>query len=153
MIIRRLSTPQVAGWGNFWNEMDRMRKQLSTVTDQFYGGPDDQFAGVFPLINVTEDKDNFYVRAELPGIKAENLEISVTGENVAISGERRLALEGGRVKYHRREREEGKFNRIFTVPGSIDSEKVEAKSANGVLTITLPKSEKAKPRQISIKSS
>jgi HSP20 family protein len=153
MFIRRLGTPQSAGWGHFWNEMERLRRQLSTVTEQFYGEPKEQFAGVFPLINVTEDKDHFYVRAELPGIRTEDLEISVTGENVSISGERRLPSEGGQVKYHRREREEGTFNRIFTMPGLIDPEKVEAKNANGVLTITLPKSEKTKPRQITIKNS
>jgi HSP20 family protein len=153
MLIRRLSGLPATGWGNFWDEMERLRRQMSSISERFHGGPSEQFAGVFPLINVTEDKDSYYIRAELPGIKAEDLEISVTGETFSISGERKMASEEEKVKYHRKEREGGKFNRIFSLPGPIDPEKVEAKSANGILTVTLPKSEKAKPKQITVKSS
>ncbi|HMK64753.1 MAG TPA: Hsp20/alpha crystallin family protein [Thermodesulfobacteriota bacterium] len=153
MMIRRLSGLPGSGWGNFWDELDRLRKQMSSITERYHGGTSEQFAGVFPLINVTEDKDNYYIRAELPGIKAEDLELSVTGETLSISGERKLQSEGEQVRYHRREREGGKFNRIFTLPGLIDTDKVEAKNSNGILTITLPKSEKTKPKQISVKNS
>jgi HSP20 family protein len=153
MLIRRLGGLPNSGWGNFWDELERLRKQMSTISERFYGEPGEQFAGVFPLINVTEDKDNYYIRAELPGIKAEELELSVTGETLSISGERKLPSEGETVKYHRREREGGKFNRIFTLPGLIDTDRVEAKSRYGILTVILPKSEKAKPKQISVKNS
>jgi HSP20 family protein len=153
MLIRRLGGMPSSGWGNFWDELERLRRQMSTITERFYGGQSEQFAGVFPLINVTEDKDNYYIRAELPGIRAEDLELSVTGETLSLSGERKLQSEGEKVKYHRREREGGKFNRIFTLPGLIDTDKVEAKNSDGILTVTLPKSEKAKPKQISVKNS
>ena len=88
-------------------------------------------------MNVTEDKDNFYVRAELPGIKPDDLEISVTGNSLSITGERTLPAEEANAKYHRRERDAGKFNRIITMPSDIDPEKVQANSADGVLTIVL----------------
>jgi HSP20 family protein len=111
------------------------------------------FAGVFPLVNVTEDKDTFYVRAELPGIKAEELDLSVTGNNLTIAGERRLPAEDAHATYHRREREEGRFSRMIGLPAQIDSGKVEAHASDGVLTIVLPKAEVAKPKQITIKTS
>jgi len=108
-------------------------------------------AGVFPLTNVTEDKENYYVRAELPGIKSNELDIQVTAEGISISGERKIPVEGNNVRYHRREREAGKFSRSINLPGEIDVNKVEASMKNGVLKVTIPKSEAAKPRQITVK--
>jgi HSP20 family protein len=104
-------------------------------------------------MNVTEDKDNFYFRAELPGIKADALDISITGENLSISGERKIPAEEENAKYHRREREAGKFSRIISMPAQVDAEKVNAKCADGMLTIILPKAAAAKPRQITVKAS
>ena len=108
-------------------------------------------AGVFPLINVTEDTNKYYIRAELPGVKVEDIEIMATGNSLAISGERKIASEGENVKYHRREREAGKFSRMLNLPNQIDSSKVEAKLINGILTISLPFAEESKPRQIVVK--
>jgi HSP20 family protein len=108
-------------------------------------------AGVFPLINVTEDKENYYVRAELPGIKSDELDIQVTKDGISISGERKIPVEGNGVKYHRREREAGKFSRLINLPGEVDVNKVEASRENGVLKVIIPKTEVAKPRQITVK--
>jgi HSP20 family protein len=108
-------------------------------------------AGVFPLMNVTEDNDNYYIRAELPGIKTDVLDISVTGESLTLSGERKIPPEDETATYHRREREAGKFSRIISFPGQVDTGKVDARSADGILTVVLPKAEAAKPRQITIK--
>ena len=108
-------------------------------------------AGVFPLTNVTEDKDNFYVRAELPGIKSDELDIQVTANGISISGERKIPEEGNNVKYHRREREAGKFSRSINLSGDVDVNKVDASLKNGILTVTIPKAEIAKPRQIRYK--
>jgi HSP20 family protein len=109
-------------------------------------------AGVFPLTNVTEDNDNYYVRAELPGIAADEIEISVTGDSLSISGERRIPAEEEGARYHRKEREAGKFSRMISLPGQIDTEKVEAGCTDGVLTISLPKAQASKPKQISVKT-
>ncbi|MBF0100621.1 MAG: Hsp20/alpha crystallin family protein [Desulfobacterales bacterium] len=141
MITKNLFNISPWYYRNPFDELDRIQRLLSTKPS----------AGVFPLINVTEDKSNFYVRAELPGIKADELEITVTGESLAISGEREIASEGEHVKYHRRERESGKFSRMFNLPTVIDSNKVDATFANGILTIVLPKAEAAKPKQITVK--
>jgi HSP20 family protein len=109
-------------------------------------------AGVFPLMNITEDAGHFYLQAELPGVKAGELDISVTGDSISISGERKIIVEDETAKYHRREREAGKFSRIVNLPSLIDMENVEANCVDGILEITLPKSEAAKPRQISVKT-
>jgi HSP20 family protein len=131
-----------------------MRRQL----DRFFevapkGWPGELPTGVFPLTNITEDKDNFYLRAELPGIKASDVDISITGNSISISGTRTIAAEAENVKYHRQEREEGSFHRMIRLPSEINTDKVEAKSTNGILTVILPKAETAKPKQITIKAS
>jgi HSP20 family protein len=110
-------------------------------------------AGVFPLMNVTEDKDNYYLRAELPGIKADELDMSATGDSLSISGERKIPSEDAKAQYHRRERDAGRFSRVVSLPSQIDTGKVEAKCTDGILTVVLPKAEAAKPKQITIKSS
>jgi HSP20 family protein len=127
-----------------------MRRQLSQV---FEDAPQQRVsAGVFPLINLTEDKDKYYVRAELPGVKGEELDIQVTGKNLAISGERKIAAEEEGARYHRREREAGTFSRMIGLPGEVDSNAVDAKLENGILSIIVPKAEIAKPKQITVKS-
>lgn len=146
------------GWptgprGGF-DELDRMRRDMERFFTGLTGLPfREAGAGVFPLTNVTEDDHNYYVRAELPGMAADEIEISVTGDSVSVSGERHIHAEKGEARYHRREREGGKFSRMITLPGQIDTEKVEAGCEDGVLTIVIPKAERAKPKQIKVKSS
>lgn len=137
---------------NMFEEMEQMRRDMGRLFENFSGGRyPETGTGVFPLINLTEDKDNYYVRAELPGIDTEDLGIQVTGKTLSVSGERKIPEENEHAKYHRREREAGKFSRIISLPGDIDSEKTEAALADGILTVTISKAEKAKPRQITIK--
>ncbi|MGD2097648.1 MAG: Hsp20/alpha crystallin family protein [Desulfobacterales bacterium] len=148
MIYRRFFDIPAWRFRNPWEELNRVRQQL----DQWYDATSDQraTAGVFPLINLTEDKDKYYVRAELPGVKADALDIQVTGNNLAVSGERKIAEEEG-ARYHRREREAGTFSRMIGLPGEVDTNKVEAKLENGILTVVVSKAEIAKPKKISVK--
>jgi HSP20 family protein len=106
---------------------------------------------VFPAINITEDKEKYYVRAELPGMKANEVQVEVTGRNLAISGERKIQSEGENAKYHRREREAGKFSRVIGLPGEVNADSVDARLVNGLLTVTIDKSMAAKPKQITVK--
>ena len=143
------------GWPGFSSgsrgELDQMKREMERLFEGISRGlVRETTAGVFPLVNVSEDKDNYYVRAELPGVNAENLDITITGDNLSISGERKIPLEDESAKYHRRERDAGKFNRMLTLPGQVDSEKVEARLADGILTVVLPKPASTKPRQISV---
>lgn len=123
-------------------EMDRLLEGLTSQAPRS--------AGVFPLVNLTESKDNFYLRAELPGISSSELEIQATANSVSISGERKIPAET-EARYHRRERESGRFSRVVSLPREINPDQVEAGLVDGVLTVTLPKAEIAKPRQISVK--
>jgi HSP20 family protein len=127
-----------------------MRQQLDRMFDD---SPKQRVsAGVFPLLNLTEDKDNYYIRAELPGVKGDELDIQVTGKNLSISGERKIAAEEEGAKYHRREREAGTFSRMVGLPGDVDADKVKARLENGILSIVVSKAEVAKPKQITVSS-
>lgn len=150
MIYRRFFNVPTWRIRSPWEELQRMRQQLEQIFDEAPGQR--ASAGVFPLINLTEDKDCYYLRAELPGVNAEELDIQATANNVAISGERKIAAEAENARYHRREREAGSFSRMIGLPGDINSDKVDAKLENGILTIVVPKAEAAKPKQITIKS-
>lgn len=152
MFYRRLFNIPTWGFNRPFREIDRLRRQMDELYGALSGGTLPMpSAGVFPLINVTEDKENYYVRAELPGIKSDELDIQVTKDGISISGERKIPVEGNGVKYHRREREAGKFSRLINLPGEVDVNKVEASRENGVLKVIIPKTEVAKPRQITVK--
>lgn len=154
MIIRRLPSWPTWEWRNPWEELERMRREMDRLSEDFLEGAfREPAAGVFPLLNVTEDKDKYYVRAELPGVSAEELDISATGNTLSISGERKTIGDEEKARFHRRERGEGRFSRVITLPGQVDPDKVDASCTNGILTVVLPKAEVAKPKQISVKGS
>ena len=135
-----------------FDELNRMQRQMDRLFDAFGGTHEGSVsAGVFPPINLSEDAENYVLRAELPGIAADKLDIQVTGNNLSLSGERQISEEGNGVRYHRREREGGTFSRVLTLPGDIDGSKVDAQLANGILTIKIAKAEAAKPKQIEVR--
>jgi len=134
-------------------DFDQLRHQLQRLVDAVgETALGNVGAGVFPPINITQDNDNIYVRAEVPGIDAKDLEICAQGRRLSISGKRAIANESDRASYHRKERREGEFNRTVTLPVEFEVTKVEARHKNGILTVTLPKAEVAKPRQIQVKT-
>lgn len=150
MIYRRfIGTP---GWDfrSPFGELERMRRQMDRLFEGLHGQGQRVTAGVFPLINLTEDKDSFFVRAELPGMSSSDLDIQATSTSVSITGERKIPAEK-EARYHRREREAGRFARVVSLPHEINPDHVEAGLVNGILTVKLPKAEVAKPRQISVK--
>ena len=145
-IVRWQSRPEEApGYDRLRQEVDRLFDVFSTGTEPF-------FSRVYPALNVTEDADNLYVRAELPGVKAESLELSVVEGRLLVRGERKTEVEDKSASYHRREREAGFFRRTIALPARVASDRVSAAMKEGVLTITLPKAEEAKPRKITVKS-
>ena len=150
MIYRRFFDVPTWRYRSPFYELQRMRQQLQEMFDD--AAPQSVGAGVFPLINLTEDKDKYYVRAELPGVKGDELDIQVTSNNLTVSGERKIAEEKEGARYHRREREAGKFSRMISLPAEINPDKVEAKLENGILTVVVSKAEAAKPKQITVKS-
>lgn len=153
MITRRIYNFPAMGWQNPFEEMERMSRQLNLLTNAMFGSAGVPFStsGVFPPVNITEDVNKYYVRAELPGLKTDEINLQVSGRNLSISGERKIQSEGKNAKYHRREREEGRFSRIIGLPGDINADNVEAHMVNGVLTVAIAKSEAARPKQITVK--
>lgn len=152
MIYRRLFNVPTWRVSSPFDELERLRQRMDRLYEDAVGAHRGAQAGVFPLINLSEDKDNYYIRAELPGVKADELDIQATANNIAISGERKITAEDEGARYHRREREAGTFSRVIGLPAEVDSDKVDAKLENGILRIVVPKAEIAKPKQIAVSS-
>jgi HSP20 family protein len=151
MIVRQLN-PWNPGWNAEGNALAQMRRDVETMMKRLTGVTSDgSVAGVFPPMNVSEDLDHYYVRALIPGIDASQLNVSVVNQTVAVSGTRQAHEEG--VSYHRKERAEGPFSRSVTLPASFDGARVDATYVDGILTVTLPKPETAKPRRVTVQTS
>ena len=126
MIYRRFLNLPTWRFRSPLDELFRMRQHLDQMFEDTSAPYRRPTAGVFPLINLTEDKNNYYVRAELPGMKADALDIQVTANNLAISGERKIDAAEEGARYHRREREAGSFSRMIGLPGDINPDKASS---------------------------
>lgn len=104
-----------------------------------------------PMTDVYENDDNFQLKVDLPGVNKDDLKISFKDGELSISGERKQEIEEKKGKYHRIERTFGKYYRSFSLPKSIKSDKIDAEFKDGQLTVTIPKIEEAKPKQLEIK--
>ena len=146
-------------WDPF-RELDALRRQVERAFDDYgtWAWPFSRTSFLpgmsarnYPLINVSEDQDNVYVEALAPGLDPESLEISVLRDSLRIAGEKSsISPDVKREAFHRNERSAGKFVRTVTVPTLVNGDKVTAKYSNGLLLITLPKVEEAKPKQIKV---
>lgn len=104
-----------------------------------------------PLTDISEDKDNYTLTLDLPGVKKSDVKISFVDGVLSISGERKQEKETKESKYHRVERAFGRYYRSFTLPAKIKADDINAEFTDGQLTITVPKAEEAKPKEIEIK--
>jgi HSP20 family protein len=140
--------------GQLWNEMNRFQEEMNRVFHRWgAGGRNASGAAVaYPPVNLWEDEGHVYAEAELPGLKLEDLEISVSGGNqLTITGTRKAPEANGGV-WHRQERGFGTFERTLGLPFPVDANRVEARLEHGVLKVTMAKSEAAKPRKILVKA-
>lgn len=152
MLVRRV-WPSRPTFESSFGDLDQLRREMARLLDTVAGdGVSGAGAGVFPPLNLTQDDDSLYLRAEVPGIKASELSISTLRNRLLISGRRDIPAEHERVSYHRKERAEGSFNRTITLPAEVDADRVEASYADGILTLVLPKAEQARPRQIKVRT-
>ncbi len=111
----------------------------------------DLFGGVSgPSVDLMENDDTYMVRCDLPGVEKDDLDISVSGNALTIKGEKQDSSEHKDGRYYRRESWSGSFQRTITVPETVDPNAINAEMKNGVLTLTLPKKEDVKPRQITV---
>lgn len=144
---------------NLFKEMDQLHREIDSLFNGYdrghlLGPAFEPGLGLrhYPKVNLRDDDLNVYVDALLPGVEPDGIEINILGNTLTLSGER-LAIDDAQEKrtWHRRERSGGKFIRTIELPVEIDADKVKAECRNGLLRVTMPKAEKAKPKKISVK--
>ena len=138
-----------------WRGMDALRQEMERVFDRFFEPRWDEFeaGGAWaPKLDVSETKDAYMVKAEIPGVDQKDLSVSLQNQILTIKGEKHKDKEEKDEKYHRVERSWGEFTRAIALPGAADTEKVNATFKDGVLTITLPKTPAAKGTTIPVKA-
>jgi HSP20 family protein len=150
--ISRWQRPELTVWPTF-GRLFSLRDELDRLFEGPFDGPSrtSQLLGVWnPAVDLYEDNNNLIVKAELPGLKREDIEVSLHDGALSISGERKDGEKVENAEVRRTERFVGRFQRTITLPSSVKADKVGAQYKDGVLTVTLPKAEEAKPRQIQI---
>lgn len=142
------------GWRHPFAEMERLARQMDSMANAIFRRPGARIAmpKEFPATNITEDNEKYYIYAELPGMKADDIRLEAAGKKLAISGERKIQTKGENARYHRRERDAGKFSRVIGLSGGVDADTVDAKLVNGLLTVAIAKSAAAKAKQITVKT-
>ena len=135
----------------FWG-LESLRRDMDRLFDSFLGRwPGEEYETLWaPAIDVEETKDSLVVRAEIPGMKKEEIKIQTVGEGLVISGERKHEAEEKNRHFHRVERTYGKFQRALALPVEVEPDKAKASYKDGVLEIIFPKSEKARAKEIEI---
>lgn len=150
MSLIRYQTPELSNWGSF-DRLASLRDEMNRMFDFSFPSRDTGlFSGWSPTLDVYDEKDHLLVNVELPGMKKEDIEISLHDGMLTISGERKHEYEGKEGETFRSERYFGKFQRSVTLPVSVNPENVKATYKDGLLCIELAKSEEAKPRQIEV---
>lgn len=131
-----------------WDPFRDIQREVGRLLESFEPVPSWRSQRPFPAINLYDDGDRYILTAELPGSEPSSLDLSLTGESLTLRGERTRPEGVAEENYRRQERRFGHWSRSVTLPDRVDGSNVAAEFADGVLTVTLPKAEEAKPRQI-----
>jgi HSP20 family protein len=152
MSLIRYQSPEMTSWPTF-GRLSNLRDELDTLFELPFwsnvGRQTQLFSGWTPALDLYQNNDNVIAVIELPGMRKEDIEISLHDGMLTIAGERRTETPDGE-KAERSERYVGKFRRSITLPTRVDANKVSATYKDGILTVTLPKAEEAKPKQIQV---
>jgi len=153
MSLIRYQSPEVMAWPPL-DRWSSLRDDLNSLFElpfwSSFARQGQLFGGWSPALDLYQDKDNVVAVVELPGMKKEDIEISLREGTLTIGGERKGQTSNGE-KAERTERYIGKFRRSITLPTRVDADKISATYRDGILTVTLPKAEEAKPKQIEVK--
>ena len=157
-IIRWSPVRDLTPWSvDFASDFSQLHREMNRMLDTFFRGgvADDGSFGNFwsPAVDIREREDAYLVEVELPGLTKDDVKITMENNILTIQGEKKHEKEEKRGDYHRTERVYGSFQRSFTLPSSVKNDKIEAQYKNGILTVTLPKVEEAKPKAIEVKVS
>jgi HSP20 family protein len=154
-IIRWQPRATLRPWSSL-QEIETMQREMARLFDWTFGqeqGDGMPHDGTWaPAVDVVQETDRFRVRADLPGMKREDIEVTINGDTLTISGEKKQESEAKKEGVYRAERYYGKFSRSLTLPSSVDASKIEATYRDGVLDISVPKSEAAQARSIKIQA-
>jgi len=141
----------------FWRDfpvprLSTLRRELDRLFEDVFGEEPEEGGLVQwrPAIDLKEDEKALYVTADLPGVKKEDIDISIEGNRLTISGSRSFEKDEKRENYHFIERGYGRFCRSFTIPTAVNIDGIKASYADGVLTVELPKKEEVKPKKVTI---
>jgi HSP20 family protein len=144
---------ELVKWEPF-DSFNRLHSRINELFDENNGRAralPSATAGVWlPPVDILESKDAYLIRAELPGMKKEDVKLEVNDGTLTVSGERKAETVSNRVEYHRTERVHGRFSRSFYLPQTVQQDGIKATYRDGILEIHVPKAEEAKPRQIAI---
>lgn len=139
-------------WEPFGSDFARMANRLNRAFDLRSEDRDQESLGNWnPPVDIFEEKDGLVLKAELPGMKKEDIEVRVENNVLTLQGERKRESETKEDGYHRSERAYGTFSRSFSLPTSVNTSKIGAEYKDGILSVSLPKAEEAKPKQIDVK--
>ncbi len=143
--------PALVRWDPF-RELAALHERLNRLFEDFGREEDVTLSGdwIPPVDIYQNDAHEIVLKAELPGLKREDIDVRVENNTLTLRGERRQEREIKKDRYHRMERTYGSFTRSFTLPSTVDPEKVRAEYKDGVLTVTLPLREESKPKQIKV---
>lgn len=154
MNLLRWQKPGLTAWPSF-SELSSLRNEIDRLFDSplsELGRVSDFFSGGAPALDLSEDKDNFIVKVELPGMKKEEINVSLHDGCLSISGERKGEKKSEDAQVYRSERYFGRFQRTVALPTRVAADKVKGEYKDGILTVTLPKVEEAKPKQIDVQT-
>lgn len=134
-------------------EIFAIQDEINRVFDGLFGGMrEDDSPVLVPPTDIVEDGEEFVVSIELPGMSKDDVKLTLKDDSLTVSGSKKRESESREDRYYRVERSYGSFCRTINLPSKVDSSKILAEFKNGILTIRLPKSEEAKPKEIAIKS-
>jgi HSP20 family protein len=155
-LIRWKPLRDVTAWHpvtNVLDEFNSIHNEIDRVFDRVRGGEYDTNPAQswLPAVDIMEQENSFVIKAELPGVDKKDVKITVQNDVLTIKGEKKQETEKNGENYYRTERLYGSFQRSFTLPATIASEKIDASYDNGVLILNLPKLEEAKPKEIEVK--
>lgn len=128
-----------------------LQQEMERLVGRVFGEVQRIGGGVYPPLNVLNGPDEMIVQCEVPGLRREDLDISITGDTLVVKGVKNPPSDDEKLTYQRRERGIGEFSRTVVLPDRADADRIEATMDAGILTIRIPKSQAAKPRQIHVK--
>jgi len=145
---------RASGAPSIWDELSSARREMDRIFDRFFSQPASTQAVWLPAVDVRETNDEIQVTVELPGLKPEDVTVTVENGVLSLSGEKKQELQEGKEEgnYYLYERRYGRFERSFTLPRTVNADQIKARFEDGVLTVRLPKAENAKPRRVQIEA-